>query len=164
MKKLCEEELAKLPGPTTKTLTGLINPGQEIPFLTTMTETCISSGKLGTSADIYDRLSDRWSHFYARKAVGILSPLVALILFGVTIIVAAAYQLPFGWQNWWISLVFLTIATILNLVFIYPYSGKILAEINFLEMQVVLANLESVRKIIASILTSAEMYKQFLKM
>lgn len=94
------------------------------------------------SPEVYGRLSDRWSHFYARRAVGVYAPLISLLFWAVTVIFGYELQWPlvFHLENMVVSIVWWVIIFILCKVLIDLYAQKLWEEISFLEESIVLAD------------------------
>src|SRR5438094_102709 len=128
------EEEKTLPTQPNTSILNQLDEAAKAAFLTAFTEICMFSRDIKSNPEAHGRLSDRWSHFYARKAVGLFSPAIALILFIATISLAAVYHLPFNWGNLPLSIVVWLLITIPNLLLIDPYTMKIWREIGYLEL------------------------------
>jgi sensor histidine kinase YesM len=128
-------------------------------FLTALVDMCIFSRNSSSDANIYGRLSDRWSHFYARRAVGRYAPIISIVLWTVSLV--AAYlcfgPLPFrfGWQNFLVSAIVWMMIFAVSICVIDSYSGKIWAEISFLEGTIVLARKKENSEMIKNVVENA---------
>jgi hypothetical protein len=126
-------------------------------FITSLLDVSIYCKNSKVDKDVFGRLSDRWSHFYARRAVGSYAPIISLILF--LIMAIPGYVFSFN------SLVFEQSRIILSVcwwVFVFAfskfaidsYARKLWEEINHLETAIVVANLEEVKPIFESIVAA----------
>jgi hypothetical protein len=137
-------------------------------FLTALVDMCIFSRNSFSDVSIYGRLSDRWSHFYARRAVGRYAPIVAVVLWIFTLLIGYIYSWPlpyiFEWQNFLISAIVWIAIFAISICIIDSYSGKIWAEIGFLESAVVLArkkeNGEMIKNIVENVYEHPEYIEQ----
>jgi len=137
-------------------------------FLTALVDMCIFSRNSFSDVGIYGRLSDRWSHFYARRAVGRYAPIVSIVLWAVSLVAAYLYfgALPFqfGWQNFLASAIVWIVIFAVSICIIDSYSGKIWAEISFLEGAIVLAkkkeNSEMIRNVVENVYEHPEYIEQ----
>jgi hypothetical protein len=137
-------------------------------FLTALVDMCIFSRNSFSDTSIHGRLSDRWSHFYARRAVGRYAPIVAVILWVFTLLVGHLYSWPlpyaFEWQNFLVSLIVWIAIFGISIRIIDSYSGKIWAEISFLESAVVLArkkeNVEMIKNVVENVYEHPEYIEQ----
>jgi hypothetical protein len=117
-------------------------------FVTSLLEICIYCKESSIDKDIFDRLTARWSHFYARRAVGSYAPVISFVLFWI----AVACGQIFSWS-------FLTYDTVgilfsaawwafifgFSKIAIDSYARKLWEEINHLETTIVAANLQKVK-------------------
>jgi len=126
-------------------------------FITSLLDICIYCKSSEVDKEIFGRLSDRWSHFYARRAVGSYAPVISFILFLVVIIGGYGFS--------WAFLIFDPLKLLLSTVwwiFIFAFSKfaidsygrKLWEEINHLETAIILANLDKVNSVFESIVTS----------
>ena len=126
-------------------------------FVTSLLDICIYCKDSRIDKDIFGRLSDRWSHFYARRAVGSYAPLISFILFLIVTVCGYVFSWTFLFFDppklllsavWWIFIfAFSKFA-------IDSYGRKLWEEINHLETAIVLANLDKVRGVFENIVTS----------
>jgi hypothetical protein len=133
---------------------GSQNSREKNAFLTTLIELVIYSGKIDLSPEIYERLGDRWSHFYARKAVSQYAPVFSLALWAGTVLLGYFSQWPLEWGRAWLSIVVLGVIGAVDFALIDPYSRKIWLEITFLEVEMILAYKDKVGQILSSIVKS----------
>lgn len=108
------------------------------------------------NAEIFGRLSDRWSHFYARRAVGIYAPIISLLLWIVTLILGYLTQWPliFQLQNFLVSIAWWVVVFLFSHFLIDRYAQKLWEEISFLEESIVLANSKKVEETAVAIVSS----------
>ena len=124
-------------------------------FLTALLDLCVYSGSSHIDPDIFSRLSDRWSHFYARRAVGKYAPISSLLLWIIVLILGFISSWPFNFQTenffiailWWIT-VFGLIGRKID-----SYSKKLWFEISFLETSIVLANKDKISDTISQVVS-----------
>lgn len=143
---------SKTPDPVKeKTFFDQLSTKKQNALLTSLMELCIFSEKTEVSDNIYERRGDRWSHFYARKGVGILAPVVGLILF----LLALAAGLIFvpsifllNWQTILISTAVWLFVFAFDISVINPYSEKIYEEICFLESEIILSKKDETKKLV----------------
>lgn len=125
-------------------------------LLTALLDLCIYSNNGRIDPSVFVRLSDRWSHFYARRAVGKYAPIHSFALWIILLILGylASWPLSFQLQNfiwaglWWV-VVFGYIGPKIDF-----YSKKVWFEISFLETSVALANRDRVLEEISPVVTS----------
>ena len=129
---------------------------EENSFLTALLGLSIYSKESPIDPTIFTRLSDRWSHFYARRAVGRLAPFVSVTLFGVVLIVGRILSWPLVFQcsNLAASLVIWLLIFVFCLWVIDSYSKKIQLEIGYLESSIVLANKAETKQLVSRIVIS----------
>jgi hypothetical protein len=128
-----------------------LDPREESSFLTTVLELCIYSEKMKSSSGLFERLSDRWSHFYARKAVAVYAPLFAVVFWIATVVLGYSSQWPMEFGKMWLSVIIGAVVFAVNFALINPYAGKIWLEISFLETELVLANRIDIVSVLSSI-------------
>jgi hypothetical protein len=126
-------------------------------FVTSLLDICIYCKDSNIDKDIFGRISDRWSHFYARRSVGSYSPIISFILFLIVIVSGQVFSWTFLVYDlpkislsaaWWVFIfAFSKFA-------IDSYGRKLWEEINHLETAIVLANLDKVKAVFESIVTS----------
>ena len=123
-------------------------------FLTALLDLSIYSKNSPINTTIFSRLSDRWSHFYARRAVGRLAPIFAGVLFVAVLIVGLllSWPLVFQWPNIAVSLLMWVLIFSFCLYVIDSYSKKLQLEIGYLESAIVLAN-KDVEKLVSRIVS-----------
>lgn len=122
-------------------------------FLTALLDLCVYSNKTSIHPTVFKRLSDRWSHFYARRAVGKYAPLSSLVLWGVLLFLGYLAGWPFSFELanffwaavWWV-VVFVLIGRKID-----SYSRKVWFEISFLESSIVLAKREEIIDILSKV-------------
>lgn len=123
-------------------------------FLTALLDAILHYERDAYFGNIYDRIEVRWSHFYARKAVGKYAPL-ASGAFTILLI------LIFSSTTDWVVLTFTSVVTsfgiwliilIFSLIFIHGYSKKILLEIDNLERIIFLSKKKEIDKIIVNVI------------
>lgn len=122
-------------------------------FLTALLDLCVYSGNSYINPGIFSRLSDRWSHFYARRAVGKYAPIFSFLLWIIALILGFLSSWPFNFQAqnfimailWWI-VVFGLIGRKID-----SYSKKIWFEISFLETSIVLVNKDKILGMISKV-------------
>lgn len=134
-------------------------------FLTALLDFCIYSNRSLTNSSVFSRLSDRWSHFYARRAVGKYAPLFSLALWIILLVLGFLASWPFSFQLhnfvwaglWWIF-VFWQIGGKIDL-----YSKKIWFEISFLEILIVLASRDKILTEIAPVVISMIEHPEYVE-
>src|SRR6266566_2941286 len=108
------EEAKSATGPLFKqNLQNLSSPRQNA-FLTTFAELCIYSDEIKMDSAVFDRLSDRWSHFYARKAVAVYAPILSTIFAGATFVWGTLSSWNLNLYNIWISILLALIIYAIN--------------------------------------------------
>lgn len=130
-------------------------------ILTTLTELFFFCKNTQFDPDIFDRISDRWSHFYARKAVGLYAPIISLVFWIATLVTGRVFGLSINLQNAWISLITWLVFSIPDFLLILPYSQKILSEINDLEVELIIMSEDCVRTILSKFVGSG--YTSYLE-
>ena len=132
-----------------------LNDLEENSFLTALLDLSIYSKSAPIDTTVFTRLSDRWSHFYARRAVGRLAPIVSVTLFAVGLIVGQFLSWPFvfQWPNFLGSLLIWVLIFVFCLCVIDSYSKKLQLEIGYLESAVVLANEDEIKKRVSEIVS-----------
>lgn len=150
-----------------KTFFDSLSPLGRSALLTGLLDMCIYSRKSVASADIYERLGDRWSHFYARRAVGRYAPIASILLWGVALILGYFFSWPmsymFEWQRILISVALWIAIFASSIRIIDNYSGKIWAEINFIESGIVLSNKEENRRIVSEVVKSLAEHPEYIQ-
>jgi len=124
-------------------------------FLTTLLDLCIYSNKAQVDPNIFNRLGDRWSHFYARRAVGRYAPFISIGLWGLALFLGYLFSWPLVYQlsSFVLSAVLWVTIFVLSHYVINRYAEKIWEEISFLEFSVVLANREKIEPIIQRVVS-----------
>jgi len=119
-----------------------LNKKEFISFSTELLEILLHHKENVTNESISERLSSLWSHFYARKAVGIYAPFITLILYIAIIVMGKLSIIPMNLnQNNVIGGLFIVFIFILiGILLIDPYTSKLWAEINYLEAELMLFN------------------------
>lgn len=142
-----------------------LNASEENSFLTALLDLCIYSKNSPLDTAIFTRLSDRWSHFYARRAVGRLAPIFSVILFIVVLIIGhfLSWPLVFQWPNALGSLLIWVLIFVFCLLVIDSYSKKIQLEIGYLETTGVLANKDEIEKIVSKIVSLMIEHPKYIK-
>jgi hypothetical protein len=144
---------------------GQLSTKKQNALLTSLIELCIFSEKTEVSENIYERLGDRWSHFYARKGVGILAPVSGLILFLLALAVGLTFVpsiFLLDWQTILVSTAVWLFIFAFDIAVINPYSEKIWEEICFLESEIILSKKEETKKLVENtILGMAEYSPHF---
>ena len=130
-----------------------LNDLEENSFLTALLGLSVYSKNSPIDTTIFTRLSDRWSHFYARRAVGRLAPIVSITLYIIFLIVGyfLSWPLVFQLPNILFSLLIWLLIFIFCLCVIDSYSKKIQLEIGYLESAIVLVNEDEIKKTVAKI-------------
>jgi len=125
-------------------------------FITSLLDLCVYSKQMNTDANIFNRLSERWSHFYARRSVGRYAPLFSIILWILIVILGWVCSGPIVFQliNFGISIIWFVSIFILCVFLIDSYAKKIWLEISFLETSIILANREKIEPLIMQIVSS----------
>ena len=118
-----------------------LDPKMKNAFLTSLLDIFVYANS-SINPEVYGRLSDRWSHFYARRAVGVYAPLISLLFWVVTVIIGYVLQWPliFHLENVVVSVAWWVVIFILCKVLIDLYAQKLWEEISFLEESIVLAD------------------------
>jgi hypothetical protein len=130
-----------------------LDPTEQAAFLTALEDTCIHSNRMQLDSDVYNRISDRWSHFYAREAITIFAPIVAFVLWSATLVAGyyLKWRMNFAASHVLLSTTIFVAMTITNFALIHPYTRKLWNEICFLESQLLASNNSAVQSIIKSI-------------
>lgn len=136
-----------------KSLIQSLNDKRKNSFLTAILDVCLFSKQSSVDSEIYSRISDRWSHFYARRAVGKYAPMSSFMMWIILLIIGyfALWPLKFQLENfaiaavWWLT-VFWLIGRKID-----SYSEKIWFEISYLESSVVLANKEKMQELVSKV-------------
>jgi len=122
-------------------------------FLTALLDICFYVDKPLVDPGVHERISNRWSFFYARRAVGRYAPIFSTGLWVILLIIGyfaswpLIYQLPnFAAAILWWIVVFGLIGRKID-----SYAEKLWFEISYLETSVVLANKEKAQGIISKI-------------
>jgi len=141
------------------------NASEENSFLTALLDLCIYSTNSPLDTTIFTRLGDRWSHFYARRAVGRLAPIISVVLFVGVLIVGQflSWPLVFQWQNALGSLLIWVLIFVFCLLVIDSYSKKIQLEIGYLETTAVLANKDEMEKMISRVVGLMIEHPKYIK-
>ena len=134
-------------------------------FLTALLDFCIYSNSALTNSSVFSRLSDRWSHFYARRAVGKYAPLFSLAIWIIVLVLGYLASWPFNFQLfnfggaglWWIF-VFWQIGGKID-----SYSKKVWFEISFLETSIVLANRDKILTEISPVVISMIEHPEYVE-
>ncbi|MBN1245901.1 hypothetical protein JXA31_09940 [Candidatus Bathyarchaeota archaeon] len=133
-------------------------------LLASLLDLCVYSNTSGISDSIYERLADRWSHFYARKAVGVLAPIIGIILFIIGLLAGTAIwsnAFSFGWQRIVISGAIWAVIFAISLYLINRYSIKIWEEVCFLESEIVLSKEEENRLAVENVIERVAEHPEF---
>jgi hypothetical protein len=118
-------------------------------LITSLLDICVYCRNSPVEKEIFSRLSDRWSHFYARRAVGSFAPIVSFVLFLTVTLVGYAFSLKYlDFESWKIilSAAWWVFVFAFSKLAIDSYARKLWEEINHLETAIVLANLDEVNK------------------
>ena len=134
-------------------------------FLTSLLDLCVYSKETATHQDIFVRLSDRWSHFYARRAVGRYAPVISVVLWILVTAIGYVCSWPIIFQlpNFVISIVWWVLVFLLCIYLIDSYAKKIWLEISFLESSIVLANRDKISPIITEIVSSMIEHPEYIE-
>jgi hypothetical protein len=133
-------------------------------LLASLLDLCVYSNASGVSDSIYERLADRWSHFYARKAVGVLAPIIGIILFIIGLIVGTAIwpnAFSFDWQRIIVSIIIWVVIFAISFYLIDRYSFKIWEEVCFLESEIVLSKKEENRLLVEDVIERVAEHPEF---
>jgi hypothetical protein len=136
-------------------------------LLTAVLDVLIYACGAGVTVDpsIHERIESRWSHFYARRAVGRISPLAAIVVFALAVsaMIVEGDTLvltPISISTlalYWVSL------TALLAHFVDRYSQKLWDEICYLEFAIASANssamLPTLRAIVDSYTKSPDLIR-----
>jgi hypothetical protein len=124
-------------------------------FLTSLLDLCVYSRRSTAETNIFNRLSERWSHFYARRSVGRYAPIVSVTLWMLLVVIGYIFSWPIVFRpiNFGISIILWVVIFILCVFLIDSYAKKIWLEISFLETSIVLANRDEVEPIIKRIVS-----------
>lgn len=138
---------------------------EEISFLAALLDLSIYSKKSLVDTPIFTRLSDRWSHFYARRAVGRLAPIVsaALLVMGLIVGQLLSWPLVFKWPNIVGSISIWVSVFVFCFFVIDSYSRKLQLEIGYLESAIVLSNKDEIKKIVSEIVNSLIENPEYIK-
>jgi len=134
-------------------------------FLTSLLDLCIYSNESVAEANIYDRLSGRWSHFYARRAVGRYAPIFSILIW-ISIVVSGyflSWPIIFEPARLVSSFIFWVVLFFLCVLLIDRYANKIWLEISYLETSIILASRDEIKKIVNKIVTSMIEHPQYIK-
>lgn len=134
-------------------------------FLTALLDLCVYSTNSSINSDVFGRLGDRWSHFYARKAVGKYAPISSFVSWFMFLILGHFVSLPFNVHVltlvialfWWV-IVFRIIGPVID-----SYSKKIWFEISYLETSIVLVNKEEISKKVSEIVGSMIAHPEYVE-
>jgi hypothetical protein len=131
----------------------LLDDLQKNSFLTALLDFCIYCRDSTADPGVFTRLSDRWSHFYARRAIGRYAPVFSVVLWIVTIALGYVLSWPiiFKVNNFAISIIWWVVIFVLCNRSMDVYANKIMLEISFLETSIVLANREKMEKKVTEI-------------
>jgi hypothetical protein len=131
----------------------LLDDLQKNSFLTALLDFCLFYKDSTADPSIFARLSDRWSHFYARRAIGRYAPIFSVLLwiFAIALGYVLSWPIIFKVNNFAISIIWWVVIFILCNRFMDVYANKIMLEISFLETSIVLANREKIEKKVAEI-------------
>ena len=134
-------------------------------FLTEVFDVILGYKDFKIDKSIQDRLRNLWSHFYARKAVGVYSPLFTTVLYFIIIISALLNNIPMNLSEISIftSAIFLILIWGLGLIFINSYSEKIWFEINSLEMSILSAEMKGIKPLLQKITFYLMEHPEYLK-
>jgi hypothetical protein len=138
---------------------------QKNAFLTSLLDLYVYSKESIADPNIFNRLSERWSHFYARRAVGKYAPIFSIILWILIVILGYAFSWPIIFQlpNFVMSLIWWGVIFVLCIRLIDTYAQKIWFEISFLETSIVLANREKIEPIIVKIVSSMIEHPEYIE-
>lgn len=141
-----------------------INNLQKNSFLTSLLDFCIYRKDSTTDPTIFVRLSDRWSHFYARRAIGRYAPIFSGLLWIVAVILGYVLQWPivFELRNFVISAIWWIVVFILCNRLMDVYANKIMLEISFLETSIILANRERIEKSVTEIVCYLAKHPEYI--
>lgn len=134
-------------------------------FLTSLLDLCIYSRKSVARASIYDRLSGRWSHFYARRAVGRYAPIFSILIW-ISIVVSGyllSWPIIFEPAKLALSIIFWIVLFVLCVLVIDRYANKIWLEISYLETSILMASRDEVKKIVSKIVSLMIEHPQYIK-
>jgi hypothetical protein len=131
-------------------------------FLTSLLDIYVYANP-SVSPEIFGRLSDRWSHFYARRAVGVYAPIISLLFWIVAVILGFLTKLPLIFQldRFAVSIAWWVVIFILSKVLIDLYAQKLWEEISFLEESIVLANRKKAEESATAIISSMMEYPAY---
>jgi len=141
------------------------NALEENSFLTALLDLSIYLKDSPTDTTILSRLSDRWSHFYARRAVGRLAPIISVAIFVAVLIIGQflSWPLVFQWPNIAGSFLIWVLIFAFCLCVIDSYSKKLQLEIGYLESAIVLANEDEIKKLVSRIVSSIIENPEYIK-
>lgn len=137
----------------------------KISFLTELFDVILSYKDLKTDISIQDRLRNLWSHFYARKAVGVYSPLITTILY--IFIIFSAWLNKISMNLSIISILtsvgFLISIWLMGILLIDCYSEKIWYEINTLELSFLISEMQNIKPILTKVTLYLMEHPEYLK-
>jgi len=149
---------------TKKPFFGTLDEKMKNALLTSLLDVYVYANS-SISPEIFGRLSDRWSHFYARRAVGRYAPIISLLFWAVAVILGYLLKWPlvFQLENFVVSILWWVVIFILCIVLIDIYAQKLWEEICFLEESIVLADVKgkagkTVETIISSMMEHPDYY------
>lgn len=160
-----EESYKKKRKPVKQPFFKSLNPMRKNTFLTALLDLCVYSGSSYIDPDIFSRLSDRWSHFYARRAVGKYAPRHSLLLWIIVFILGFFSSWPLNFQVPNLIMVILWWFVVFELIGrkIDSYSMKIWFEISFLETSIVLANKDKISDTISKVVSSMIEHPEYVE-
>lgn len=129
------------------------NTKSKVSFLSILIDLIIffNDGRLDKS--VFNRLSDRWSHFYARRAVGRWAPIISLIL-SITIVLFGLllnWQMDLYWQNLLACIVIWAVIIIISVRIVDSYSEKLWLEINHLEAVILVSRYDEIKSVLEKV-------------
>lgn len=140
-------------------------------FLTSILDLCIYSTESAAYPNVYNRLSGRWSHFYARRAVGKFAPIFSVSIW--VIVVGSGYfltganilSLPLIYAplNLGMSILWWIVIFILTHFVIDSYANKIWLEICYLETSLILASKDKIQPIIKNIVSCIMEHPEYIE-
>lgn len=122
-------------------------------FLNAILDVCLYANQSLVNPGVHERISNRWSFFYARRAVGKYAPVFSLGLWIILLLTGFFASWPFRFQLenfamaalWWI-VVFGLIGRKID-----SYSEKLWFEISYLETSVILASKDKIQGVVSNI-------------
>lgn len=149
---------------TKKPFFGTLDEKMKNALLTSLLDVYVYANS-SISSEIFGRLSDRWSHFYARRAIGRYAPIISLLFWVVAVILGylLGWPLIFQIENFAMSIVWWVVIFILCIILIDLYAQKLWEEMCFLEESIVLADRggkagKAVEAIISSMMEHPDYY------